>query len=60
MPEPADDLAVTRADPAHGTLRGRETDTAHLLVQMEAARIALRRTFEDVISATAAPDPAPA
>lgn len=53
------DLVVDAPGGADWTF-GRDTDTAHLLMQLEAARIALRRTFEDVMATTAGAEPAPA
>jgi hypothetical protein len=42
----------------HGETDGYESDTAQLLSQLESARIALRRRFEDVVT-LAAGGPAP-
>jgi hypothetical protein len=42
----------------HDVRRGQDSDTAQLLSQLEAARIALRRRFEDVVT-LAAGGPAP-
>jgi hypothetical protein len=51
---------MSSADGADDGTLGRDTDTAHLLIQLEAARIALRRTFEDVVVTTLGTDPAAA
>jgi hypothetical protein len=43
------------AEGHQGTTPGHETDTAQLLSQLESARIALRRRFEDVVTLAIAP-----
>jgi hypothetical protein len=57
---PSKPRTMTAADDDDDGASGRDTDTAHLLIQLEAARIALRRTFEDAVATTFGTDPAAA